>query len=124
MTDLLRMARRDWSLAICGLILTMAPAFAETGQTCMATDAENHAVCLSMIGAVRELAQGDSMADPTCVADDLAPTEAVIDWIRLHPERAGNDLAVLIREALITVDPCARGALIPTLPTPDPMDAE
>ena len=64
------------------------------------------------------------MADPTCVADDLATTEAVIDWIRLHPERAGNDLAVLIREALITVDPCARGALIPTLPTPDPMDAE
>ena len=56
MTDLLRMARRDWSLAICGLILTMAPAFAETGQTCMATDAENHAACLSMIGAVRELA--------------------------------------------------------------------
>jgi hypothetical protein len=97
---------------------------AETGQTCIATDAESHAACLSMIGAVRELTQDDS-GDPACAAasgDDLATTEAVIDWIKTRPERADSDLAVLIREALITVDPCARGALIPSLPTPDPLD--
>jgi hypothetical protein len=112
-------------LTICVIMATLPGSVsAETGQTCMATDAESHAACLSMIGAVRELAQGDGMADPTCVADDLATTEAVIDWIRLHPERADSDLAVLVREALITVDPCARGALIPTLPTPDPLDVE
>nr|WP_298681845.1 hypothetical protein [uncultured Dongia sp.] len=108
------------------MAITPATAMAETGQTCIVTDAESHANCLSMIGAVRELTQGSS-TDPACVAssgDDLATTEAVIDWIKTHPERTDSDLAVLIREALIAIDPCAQGALIPTLPTPDPLDVE
>jgi len=114
------------ALALCGLAFTGTPVFAETGQTCIATDAESHATCLSMIGAVRELTQGNT-TDPACAAasgDDLATTEAVIDWIKTHPERADSDLAVLIREALITIDPCAQGPLIPTLPSPDPLDVD
>jgi hypothetical protein len=114
------------ALALCGLALTSIHAAAETGQTCVATDTESRATCLAMIGAVRELTQGSS-ADPACAAssgDDLATTEAVIDWIKTHPERADSDLAVLIREALITIDPCAQGPLIPTLNEPSDLDVD
>ena len=124
MTGFVSISHCAWSLAICGLAMVSTPAFAETGRTCMATDAQSHAACLSMIGVVRELAQGDGMADTTCVADDLATTVAVIDWIKLHPERADSDLAVLVREALITVDPCAQRALIPELPAADTIEGD
>lgn len=102
------------------------PAIAGTGQDCLAEDGESRAMCLAMIGAVREISRSESSQDPACAsggADDLAISYAVIDWIKAHPERQGEDLALLIREALIGLDPCVQGPLIPNPPAPDPLDA-
>lgn len=109
------------------IMAVAAPASAETGQSCIATDNESQAMCLSMVSAVRELLESDSSKDPACAArnpNDAGVTDDVINWIRSHPERKDDDLAGLIREALISVDPCAQGPLIPTLNEPSDLDVD
>ncbi len=105
----------------------------ETGQTCIASDTESRTMCLAMVSTVRELLESDTNKDPACAAknaNDAGVTNDVIDWIKAHPERAGDDLGGLIREALIDVDPCAQGPLIPHSMSPatsmsiDPRPAE
>lgn len=109
------------------LLVGTVPASAETGQSCIATDNANQATCLTMIGAVRELMESGSNKDTACAAtssNDVAITNNIIDWIRARPERAGDDLGGLIREALISVDPCAQGPLMPQITEPDDLDVE
>jgi hypothetical protein len=116
--------------ALAGTILLLAstmPVLAETGQTCIANDTESRTMCLAMVSTVRELLESDTNRDPACAAknaNDAGVTNDVIDWIKAHPESAGDDLGGLIREALIDVDPCAQGPLIPTLNEPSDLDVD
>lgn len=114
-------------LLLAGTISVSGPAFAETGQTCIASDNESQATCLAMVSTVRELLESDNNKDPACATrntNDARITNDVIDWIKGHPERAGDDLGGLIREALIEIDPCAQGPLIPTPSTPSDIDVD
>lgn len=114
-------------LLLASTISVSGPAAAETGQTCIATDTENQAMCLSMVSTVRELLESDTNKDPACAArnaNDAGITNDVIDWIKGHPERKDDDLGGLIREALIDVDPCAQGPLIPTPSAPSDIDVD
>lgn len=109
------------------LILSALPALAYTGATCLATDNDSRAACVAMIGAVRELMVDGNSSDPACARvghDDMALTDGVIDWIRSRPDRRGDDLANLVREALLSVDPCAQRSLIPEMRPGDPLDVE
>jgi len=118
-----------WRL-LCAAALLQAgatSALAETGQTCIATDNESQAMCLAIVSTVRELLESDTNKDPACAArqaNDARITNDVIDWIKAHPERKDNDLGGLIREALIDVDPCGQGPLIPTLNGPSDLDVD
>jgi hypothetical protein len=126
------MARRRIASISLGLSFFIATglttaANAETGQACVSENSDSHATCLAMIEAVRQLLHGDGTRDPACAAsgpDDMATTNAVIDWIRSHPDRQDEDLAALVREALVTVDSCAQRPLIPTAPETDPLDVD
>ena len=105
------------------LAFTAIPAFAYTGTTCVSTASEDRAACVAMIGAVRVMMTDDHSTDPACAradTDDMHVTDSVVDWIKAHPERQNEDLANLIREALLGVDPCTQRSLIPQSPTPDP----
>jgi hypothetical protein len=108
------------------LLVSAQNSFAETGETCLASDNSAQATCLTMITTVRELMGGDTHTDPACAAGSNDPriTEDVIAWIRDHPERKGDDLGLLIHDAVIAVDPCARGPLIPTPSESDDIDTE
>jgi len=109
------------------LIFSALPAFAYTGTTCLSTVPEDHAACIAMIGAVRTLMTDESSTDPACAranTDDMRVTDGVVDWIKSHPERQSEDLANLIREALLGVDPCTQRSLIPETPPADPIDTE
>jgi hypothetical protein len=54
----------------------------------------------------------------------MALTDGVIDWIKTRPDRQGDDLANLIREALLSVDPCTQRSLIPQMQPGDPLDVD
>ena len=111
-------------LATALLLLSALPAFAYTGATCTTDLAEDRAACIAMIGAVRTLMTDETSTDPACAranTDDMRVNDGVVDWIKSHPERQGEDLANLIREALLSVDPCAQRSLIPQAPSGDPM---
>jgi hypothetical protein len=103
------------------------PAAAYTGETCVNPDDESRALCIVMIGAMRGSSAGTNASDPACAAsnpDDLSVSYAIIDWIKASPERQHEDLGKLINEALISVDPCARGPLMPINPETDPLDVD
>lgn len=109
------------------LAISAGMAQAYTGATCVATDSESRSTCIAMIGAVRELISDGNSADPACArvgSDDVAMTEGVIDWIKARPERQNDDLANLIREALLGIDPCAQRSLIPQMQPGDPLDMD
>lgn len=117
------------SLAAGLLVLSAWPAFAYTGATCISTLGEDRAACIAMIGAVRVMMTDEHNTDPACAradTDDMHVTDGVVDWIKAHPERQGEDLANLIREALLGVDPCTQRSLIPqsTPQDDDPVDTE
>jgi hypothetical protein len=102
-------------------------ASAYTGATCLAADNESRAACVAMIGAVRELMVDGNSSDPACARvgrDDIAVTDGVIDWIKTRPDRRGDDLANLIREALLSIDPCTQRSLIPQMQPGDPLDVD
>jgi hypothetical protein len=118
-------------LAVSLLILSAVPAFAYPGTTCTTDVAEDRSACIAMIGAVRTLMTDESSTDPACAranTDDMRVTDGVVDWIKSHPERQSDDLANLIREALLSVDPCTQRSLIPQSPPSDslgdPIDTE
>lgn len=118
-------------LAVSLLVFSALPAFAYTGTTCLSTVPEDRAACIAMIGAVRTLMTDESSTDPACAranTDDMRVTDGVVDWIKQHPERQNEDLANLIREALLSVDPCTQRSLIPqSAPSDslgDPIDTE
>lgn len=122
---------RHWfgRLAGASLLITISAgtAFAYTGATCIATDSESRSTCIAMIGAVRELMSDSNSTDPACArvgSDDMAVINGVIDWIKARPERQGDDLANLIREALLNIDPCAQRSLIPQMQPGDPLDMD
>lgn len=118
-------------VAVALLVISALPAFAYTGTTCISTVPDDHAACIAMIGAVRALMTDESSTDPACAranTDDMRVTDGVIEWIKEHPERHSEDLANLIREALLNVDPCTQRSLIPQSPPSDslgdPIDTE
>ncbi|MDY0874004.1 hypothetical protein [Dongia rigui] len=109
------------------LALAALPAFAYTGTACLSTVPDDHAACIALIGAVRVMMTDENSTDPACTRanpDDMRVTDGVIDWIRSHPERQGEDLANLAREALLVIDPCTQRSLIPETPPADPIDTE
>lgn len=109
------------------LAAPMLPAHAETGETCMLDDDKSRVACLTMIGAVRELMEGDVKKDAACAAsnpNDPAVNDDVVAWIKAHSERRDDDLAILIHDAVLSVDPCAQGPLIPTPTEPDDLDVD
>ena len=109
------------------LLFISSPAFAETGDACLAADPDAHAKCIATTGAVRSLMSDLSNGDMACQQasrDDMAMINSVIDWIKARPERHGDDLANLAREALMELDPCAQRSLIPQLNPNDPVDTE
>ncbi|MBI2253439.1 MAG: hypothetical protein HYU58_02345 [Proteobacteria bacterium] len=118
-------------LAALLLFLSALPAFAYTGATCLSTVPDDHAACIAMIGAVRVMMTDETSTDPACAranTDDMRVTDGVVAWIKEHPERQSDDLANLIREALLSVDPCTQRSLIPqAVPSDslgDPIDTE
>ncbi|WP_374377600.1 hypothetical protein [Dongia sp.] len=118
---------RQALLAFAIFIGFATPAFAYTGATCNSTDGEDRAACMATIGAVRSIIGDANTSDPACARgarDDLQVSYAVIDWIKAHPERQGEDLAALAREALMQIDPCAQRGLIPEMNLSDPIDTE
>lgn len=84
-----------------------APAFALEGTVCASSDGADRAMCVAMIGAERE-SRGFNQQRAACLpdGDHLAPTYAVMDWIRARPERQKEDLGQLIDEAIAGIDPC------------------
>lgn len=116
-------------LATALLIVSTLPALAYTGATCASTLGEDRAACIAMIGAVRVMMTDEHSTDPACAradTDDMHVTDGVVDWIKAHPERQNEDLANLIREALLGVDPCTQRSLIPEAKPSegDPVDTE
>lgn len=94
-------------LSALGLVTLAGPAIAYDGSVCDSTDGTDRAICVATIGAERE-SQGFNRQRATCLpeGDQLAPTYAVMDWIRARPERQKEDLSDLVNEALANIDPC------------------
>jgi hypothetical protein len=94
-------------LSVLGLVTFASPAIAYDGSVCASADGTDRAVCVVMIGAERE-SRGFNRQRAACLpeGDQLAPTYAIIDWIRARPERQNEDLSHLINEALADIDPC------------------
>lgn len=123
----MRRPARRLTLALFVLWTSTSGALAYTGATCLAADNESRAACVAMIGAVRAMMADGNSSDPACARvgqDDMAVTDGVIDWIKTRPDRQGDDLANLIREALLSVDPCAQRSLIPEMQPGDPLDVD
>lgn len=114
---------RSFACAISLLLLMTFNAFAYNADSCTSTSPDDHAACVAMIGAVRSMMSDEFSTDPACArsdTDDIYVIDGVIDWIRQHPDRQDEDLANLVREALLNVDPCVQRSLVPN-PTPDQM---
>lgn len=94
-------------LSALGFVTFVGPALAFNGAVCASDDGADRAVCVAMIGAERE-SRGFNRQRAACLpeGDQLAPTYAVMDWIRARPERQSEDLSDLINEALAGIDPC------------------
>jgi len=85
-----------------------------TGATCFADSGPDRALCVTMIGAMREIIRLSGKLDASCPLsnrDDLGVTYALMDWIRAHPERKTEELGALSKEGLADIYPCARAAI-------------
>jgi hypothetical protein len=62
-----------------------------------------------MIGAMRTVLGRDTTERAVCSPvgpGDLSDTYAVIDWIRAHPDRQGEELGAITEEVLRDLHPC------------------
>lgn len=94
-------------LMVAAFVPFAPPASAFEGSVCASADGADRAICVAMIGAERE-SRGFNQQRAACLpdGDQLAPTYAVMDWIRARPERQKEDLGDLINEAFAGIDPC------------------
>ena len=82
------------------------------GRSCATGESVGRALCVTMIGAMRETMRDGRPLDGyrACSPNDpnsLEDTYAVIDWIKAHPERQGDDLGLLTEEVLSALHPCS-----------------
>jgi hypothetical protein len=78
-------------------------------HTCTADQGSDRALCVAMIGAMRTVLGRDTAEKVVCSpADpsDLSDTYTVIEWIRAHPDRQGEDLGAITEEVLRELHPC------------------
>ncbi|MDY0874005.1 hypothetical protein [Dongia rigui] len=102
------------AIALCLGSVDDAQAQTITGATCFADSGADRALCVTMIGAMREYIQLSGKLDSSCPLndrDDLGVTYALMDWIRARPERKAESLGTLGKEGLVEIYPCARAAI-------------
>ncbi|MDY0883389.1 Rap1a/Tai family immunity protein [Dongia soli] len=86
--------------------------FTGTAKDCLLKDGAAKDVCISMIHSVRAAMKGgrsygDFRACSPNDIGDMEDTQAVIEWIRRHPERQDKDVNAVAREALSDLYPCS-----------------
>jgi hypothetical protein len=86
--------------------------FTGTARDCLLKDDAAKAVCVAMIHSVRAAMKGgrsygDYRACSPNPIGDMRDTQAVIDWIRRHPEHQDKDVNAVAREALADLYPCS-----------------
>src|SRR5688572_11246920 len=70
-------------------------------RTCTADQGSDRAMCVTMIGAMRTVLGRDTTEKVVCSPvdpHDLSDTYAVIEWIRAHPDRQGEELGAITEE--------------------------
>jgi hypothetical protein len=102
---------KSWRVALVLILsgLPAVPAVAEgiSAKTCMADDGSDRAMCVTMIGAMRQvLADGKTVCSQVR-SNDLSDTHAVIDFIRAHPDRQNEGLGAVTEEVLKKLHPCS-----------------
>ena len=78
-------------------------------RTCTADQGSDRAMCVAMIGAMRTVLGHDTTERVVCSPvdpDDLSDTYAVIEWVRAHPDRQGEELGAITEEVLRALHPC------------------
>lgn len=102
------------AVALCLGGIDAAQAQSITGAACFADSGTDRALCVTMIGAMRENIRLSGKLDASCPLsdrDDLSVTYALMAWIRAHPERKAESLGTLSKEGLAETYPCARAAI-------------
>jgi hypothetical protein len=103
-------------IALAGPLGGAAPAHAAsytgTAADCLLQSGPARDVCVSLIESVRRAMQGgrsygDFRACSPHPIEDKRDTEAVIEWIRKHPDRQDQDVNSTAREALSALYPCS-----------------
>lgn len=89
-----------------------AASYTGTAKDCLIQSRPAREVCVSLIESVRKAMEGgrsygDYRACSPHAIDDKRDTEAVIDWIRKHPDQQDQDVNSIAREALAALYPCS-----------------
>ena len=103
------MAKKAAGVVLAALLIATGTSTAQqsriVAKTCTADDGYELALCRSYIAALRVFLQGQVVCSPVA-GDDPSDTDAVIKWIRAHPERQQDDVGDVATEVLKKLHPC------------------
>ncbi|GIK96274.1 MAG: hypothetical protein BroJett029_04830 [Alphaproteobacteria bacterium] len=76
-------------------------------RACTTGQGSDRAMCIAMIGAMRGMLGNAKIVCSPADPHDLSDADAVIEWIRDHPERQDESLGAITREVLQELHPCS-----------------